>query len=572
MSQTGDIYNVTSHEVPFDISCRTQNIMLPMRDGVRLHTAVYFPPEFRKKAHVLLFRTPYTRQEYLELPDAWALKHGYIYILQACRGTGWSEGLFDPAERDQEASDAEDLILWLRKQEWFGGRCVMTGASYPGWVQWCAARTGLPELVGIAPRVAPLYSCTGAAYPGGGSRFSFAVSWMLSMHHRSTYGYANVPNYDGDGIFEKLPPGDADRHAGYPELGPFRKFLRKALKPGTHLTAHISDFDTMRAPAFIVGGWFDAFKDETIESFQRMGKQAASAAARNFTRMTVGPWGHGGLQNPELFGAQCNYRETDARRGRFFAGLLKNPEKDPLPGAPRVWYYALGENQWKTSGTWPPKGVRKIRYYLHSGGNANTLNGDGGLDRRKPGRELPDAYVSTPGQPVWCNYREYGVPGCYDRALLQKRSDVLVYTSPVFEKPLAVAGNVRLTFSASASTPDTDFVAVLSDLLPDGRALFLTMGMVRARFRGGSDREELLSPGRVYRFEIDLSHIAVTFMPGHAMRLDIAGQYFPMLGRNANTGGPLFRDRELKNSIHTIFHDAAHPAELILPVLGTGKA
>ena len=569
MSTKKDIYDVTGHPIPFDISCTIQNIMLPMRDGIKLHTAVYFPPELRKKAPVLLVRSPYNRQEVILPPDAGALKKRYVYIMQACRGTGWSQGVFDPAERDQEKDDVEDLFLWLRKQDWFNGRCVMLGASYPGWVQWCAARTGCPELVGIAPRVAPLYSCTGAAYPGGGTRFSFTLSWMLSMHHRATYGYDSVPDFEGRGLWKELPVIDADRNAGYPELTPFRKFLGKGVLPGKHLKAHVSDFDVIRTPAYIVGGWFDPFKPETIESFQRMRKQAATRSARNFTRLTVGPWGHGGLMNPDLFGADCNYDKTgsDKRMLRHLDGLLKNPEKDPLPGEPAVRYYSLGINQWKTAECWPPKGVRSVRYYLHSGGNANSIDGDGLLNRRKPAAEQPDVYVSNPSDPVGSNNGSHVALGCYDRIPMQKRPDVLVYTTPVFEQPMAVAGQVRLAFSASVSTPDTDFVAVLTDVLPDGRAMYLTHGMIRARYRNSLEKEEFLKPGKVYRFEIVLTDIAVTFQPGHAMRLEIAGQHFPMLERNANTGKALFRDRELKKSIHTVFHDAKNPAELILPVL-----
>lgn len=567
MDQTKDIYDVTERPAPADIRCTIENHMLPMRDGVRIYTALYFPPNLRKKAPVLLIRTPYIQGTAILLPDAHSLKKGYVYVLQACRGTAWSEGVFDPADRDRERDDAEDLFLWLRKQKWFNGRCVMTGSSYPGWVQWCAARTACPELVAVAPRVAPLHSCAGAPCPGGGTRFAFTLSWMLSMHHRATYGYASVPDYEGNGLFRQLPVIDADRNAGYPELAPFRKFMEKALLPGKHLKRHAADFDVMRAPAYIVGGWFDGFKGETIESFMRMRQQAATAPAREFTRLTVGPWGHGGLLNPDLFGKRCDYRETDKRMYRHLDGLLADPEKDPLPGEPAVRYYSLGVNEWKTADTWPPRGTHDVRYYLHSGGNANSLNGDGTLSRRKPGAEKPDVYVSDPNDPVLSCNGKHAALGCYDRVPMQKRTDVLVYTSSVFKQPLAVAGEIRLSFTAAVSTPDTDFVAVLTDVLPDGRAMILTKGMIRARFRRSLEKEELLVPGKAYRFEISLSHAAVTFMPGHAMRLEIAGQHFPTLDRNANTGGALFRDRELKSSIHTIFHDAKNPAELILPVL-----
>jgi len=189
------------------------------------------------------------------------------------------------------------------------------------------------------------------------------------------------------------------------------------------------------------------------------------------------------------------------------------------------------------------------------------------LTRRKCGKEVPDVYVSDPDDPVLSNDGTDKSLGCYDRSSQQKRSDVLVYTTQVFRRKLVLAGETVMRFSASVSTPDTDFFAVLSDVLPDGRAMYLTMGMIRARFRNSPDREELLEPGKMYDFKIRLSDIAVTFLPGHAMRLEIAGQHFPMCDRNANTGGKIFHDTELKKSVHTVHHSEVHPAELILPEL-----
>ncbi|MBQ6471513.1 MAG: CocE/NonD family hydrolase [Victivallales bacterium] len=569
MSTTKDEYNVSLTAEADEISCSLQSLMLPCRDGTKLHTVIYFPTNMRKKMPVLLLRTPYCRKDWLERPDGWALKNSIVYILQSCRGTAWSEGVFDPSERDQEKDDVEDLFRWLRTQTWFNGRCVTAGGSYPGWTQWCAERAECPGLVGTAPRVAPLYSCSGAAFPGGGVRLSFALKWGLSMHHRCAFGYSNVPDYEKNGVLWQLPVLEADRHAGYGELPPVRKFLAKALKPGGLLKLPVSEFKRFRAPAYIIGGWFDIFKAETVASFQLMRKYAATSCARGFTRLTIGPWGHGGLLNPDLFGKECNYEDlgVEKRRLQHLLGLLKNPHQDPLPSEPQVRYYSLGENRWHTSEAWPPPGTRQCRYYLHSGGNANSLSGDGTLSRRKCGDEPSDVYVSNPEDPVPSNDGTDTSLGCYDRTPQQRRPDVLVYTSPVFKRKLALAGEIVLRFSASVSTADTDFFAVLSDVLPDGRSMYLTMGMIRARFRNSLDRAELLEPGRLYAFEIHLSDIAVTFMPGHAMRLEIAGQSFPLCDRNPNTGGKILHDTELRKSIHTIHHSATHPAELLLPTL-----
>ena len=230
MSKTKDQYNVTVVSEADNISCSIQSLMLPCRDGVKLHTMIYFPLKTEKKMPVKLIRSPYFRKTWLACPDGDALKKGIVAVFQSCRGTAWSEGVFDPADRDVEKNDVEDLFRWLRKQTWFNGRCVMTGASYPGWVQWCAERTQCPELVGTAPRVAPIYSCNGAAFPGGGVRLSLALSWPITMHHRCAFGFDDVPDYEKNGLFRQLPIMDADLHAGYGKLPPVRKFLAKALK------------------------------------------------------------------------------------------------------------------------------------------------------------------------------------------------------------------------------------------------------------------------------------------------------------------------------------------------------
>ena len=239
-----DKYDISSISDADEISCTIRRLMLPCRDGAKLHTLIYFPEGRRGKMPVLLIRSPYYPKTLLERSDGWSLKNGIVFIVQTCRGTSWSEGIFDPAERDREKDDVEDLFRWLRKQDWFGGRCAMIGGSYSGWMQWCAERTGCPELVAVAPRVAPLYSCTGAAFPGGGARLSFALMWGISMHHRTSPEYAGVPvpDYEKGGVLRRLPVIEADIHAGYGEIPEVRKFLDKALKPGRHLKLPVSEF------------------------------------------------------------------------------------------------------------------------------------------------------------------------------------------------------------------------------------------------------------------------------------------------------------------------------------------
>lgn len=562
-----DVYNVTDLAVPFDVECDMSSRMIPMRDGVRLHSVIYFPLKRPERTGVVLIRTPYCRTTWFQLPVAEALQHRQIVMIQSCRGTAWSEGDWDPADTELEFRDAEDTFAYLEKQDFYNGRCAMTGGSYPGWVQWAAARTGYEGLVALTPNVSPLTGCVGAAVRGGGVQLSFAVNWMLSMYHRRRYGYAGVPDYNAMKTVWHTPVIDCDHAAAYPDVPAFRHFLRCADAPHHQLTAHQTHFSRMKVPALISGGWFDGFLPDTIESFQRMQSQAASEKARNFSRLVIGPWGHGGLLNPELFGVRNDRSQVIRWEVRFMYGLLRHPDRDPLPGKSAVHYFMIGENRWRDSECWPPAGTQEQRWYLHSDGNANTASGDGSITESVPGVETPDCFVSDPAHPVLSNRGAHDSLGCYDRREEETRSDVLVYTMPVRKKTLAVTGPVRLRFHAAVSAPDTDFVVHLLDVTPDGRALWLTRGVLRARYRNGTEKPELLVPNRITEFEVVLNDIAAAFLPGHALRIELCGQDFPTCGRNPNTGNEYTTDPELRCAAVTVYHDAEHPAELLLPVL-----
>ena len=554
-----------------NIECNIQNIMIPSRDGVKLHTAIYSPLNFKGKTGAIIVRCPYLPTSYFQLPDPDCLKNGFVFVVQSCRGTSWSEGEFDPAEPDLERNDAEDLLQWLSEQPWFNGRAIMKGDSYGAHVQWNAMRAFRPELVGITPRVSPLWGCSGSALPGGNMAHSFSVCWNLRLHHARQFSMT-VPDYYKMGLMEKQPILDADKFAGYGELKPFRKFMKRIRKPAEIYRNLEKDFEQFRAPAYIAGGWFDMFKEETLETFRLMKQYAKNDHARNHTRMVIGPWGHLGLLNPDLFGKENNWKGWDKNAREFSYSLLKNPAKDPLPKEPIVTYFMLGENKWYHSETWPPANGNEKIFYLHSGGNANSLKGDGTLSGEKNGAAEPyDSYLSDPNQPVPSNLGQTDSPGCYDRNPILERSDVLVFTSAPMKKSMTVAGEVKLRFYAKVSTPDTDFFATLTDVTPDGKSYLLTQGMIRARYRKSLKKAELLEQGKIYEFEINLSHIAVKFLPGHSIRLDLCGQNFPVSDRNCNTGNDPLTDTELRISRHEILHDADHPAQLILPVLTAKK-
>lgn len=562
-----DIYNLIEVPVVPDISCDIKMLMLPMRDGVRLQTAIYFPPNMPEKAPVVLARSPYCRRTWFELAHAESLKRGCVHIMQSVRGTAFSEGEFLPADAELQRNDTEDLLKYLETQNWFNGRCVMFGNSFPGYMQWCALWTAHDAIKAVAPKVAPMYGCRSAARPGGGAALSFCAHWTMTMYYRCRKGFDNVPSLDDLKVWEKTPVIDYDKIVYGHEIANFRKFFESARTPGKVLNEHKAWFKEFKAPAFICGGWFDIFKQESVESFGLMRNCAKTVKAKEFTRFTIGPWGHGGLLSPEVFGAENNYDEIRKLETDFIFGLANDPDTDPLPEYPRVNYFMLGENRWYKADTWPPAGGVEQKFYLHSQGNANSCRGDGRLDLEFPQPdEAFDCFVSDPRQPIGSNGMKNTGYRFHERKLIQERNDVLVYSSEVLTRELTIAGKVKLSFYAAISTPDTDFFATLTDVTPDGRCLAFTFDMLRARFADDFEQENLITPGEIRRYEIELGDIAVKFLPGHQLRLDICGQNYPMYDRNANTGRELFTDKELFPCEVKIFHDAEHPAELLLPV------
>ena len=567
MSDEQDKYNVTFTPIPFDISCDMQMRMLPARDGVKLHTVLYFPPGFDgQKVPVLIIRTPYCNPKHPEMPDRRCLEHGIVYVLQSCRGTGCSEGFFDPANPTQERDDVEDLFNYLSAQPWFNGRCVMYGSSYTGWVQWGAAMTNFKGLVAIAPKVAPIHSCFSGIYYNGNFRHEMSINWIFTQWHRRIKGFLNVPDYESMGLMEHLPFYECDMAAGYGKMQSYRNYIRHYDRPGPVVKMSQDFFKKIGTPAYIYGGWFDPFKDETIRSFQLMKSNATTNKARNFTRLCMGPWEHAGLINPDLFTGNAGPEEATKTEERFIFGLLDKPDVDPIPDVPQVRYYVIGTNEWRNASSWPPENVTETRFYLHSTGNANKDMKDGMLDGNVPSNEKEDQYTSNPANPTLSCGGKCTPLGCYDRAADEKRDDVLTYTTTPMGNPLEIAGQIKLHFFASASTPDTDFCAILTMLMPDGRSMFLTAGCVRARFRNSLDSPSLIVPGKIYEYELDLSHIAVTIKPGYALRLELCGQYYPTWNRNPNTGNSFLTDTELKISHHRIYHDAMHHSYLEMPV------
>ena len=251
---------------------------------------------------------------------------------------------------------------------------------------------------------------------------------------------------------------------------------------------------------------------------------------------------------------------------RWFAYWLQDGDRAVVDGPP-VRIFVMGDNVWRDEQEWPLARARSTAYYLHSGGRANTLDGDGVLTLTAPTVEPGDHFTYDPWDPV-----DGGTLGAYsktpsDQRPTQQRRDVLVYSTPPLAADQEVTGPLSVTLWVASSAKDTDFTARLTDVFPDGTARALSDGILRARYRRSRTTPELLTPGEPTEITIDIGATSNVFKAGHRIRLDISSSNFPRFDRNPNTGGAFGEDGELLRAEQTIFHDATHLSRLVLPVV-----
>jgi putative CocE/NonD family hydrolase len=318
-----------------------------------------------------------------------------------------------------------------------------------------------------------------------------------------------------------------------------------------------------------VGGWYDVFLGGTLENFTRMRAEAGTPEARAHTRLLVGPWGHG-----SAFGTYPDHRfkefgpdtrvDLGALQVSWFGALLRG---EPPDEGPPVRIFVMGENRWRDETDWPPPEASVERWFLRRNG----------LSPEAPADEPHDEYLYDPRDPAPTIGGPTSLPGRMmkpsagplDQRPLERREDVLVYTSAPLERPLEVTGPLELVLYAASSALDTDFIGKLCDVDPEGRSRILAEGILRARFRDGFERPRALEPGRVYELRIDLVATSNVFLPGHSIRLDVTSSSHPRFDRNANSGKPPGEDTEdtLVPARQRIFHDADRPSHLLLSVV-----
>ena len=537
----------------------TFSVWVPMRDGVRL-SANLFRPAGGGRYPTILLRTPYGKGRAVTPNYQAFVERGYAVVVEDVRGRYASGGTFRPLE--QEPQDGEDTLNWIARQAWSDGKIGMMGGSYLGIVQWKAALLNNPHLKAIFPVVAGCDDYRDRFYsPGGAMKLGGRLLWM-SENLRTPGFHPDFTKY-----VLHLPLATADVAATGRRSQMFQEALaHPAYDAFWKSISTREQIAKIRVPVFQVDGWFDNFVESDLEAYEALRKRSG------LHRILIGPWPHNmATPFPGMdFGPDASVPLRTLQL-EWFDQFLKGKDT-PLLSQPPVRIFVMGANRWREDNEWPPR-ARHERFYFYSAGHANSLAGDGKLETSAPDENARDQFVYDPRDPaptrggaVCCNPKV--LPwGPLDQRAVEKRPDVLVYTSAPLRKDLEVIGPVRVVLYAATSAPDTDFTAKLVDVFPDGRAQILTDGILRARYRHSLEKEKLMRPGVISKLTIDAGVTGNVFLRGHSIRLEISSSNFPRFDRNPNTGRPIAGETELRNAHQTIYHDAAHPSHLVLPVV-----
>ena len=592
-------------------------VMVPMRDGVRLATEIYVPKEGDGPFPAVFWRTPYNfsalRGSNPARPNAMlkyaldAVERGYVFVVQNERGKFFSEGEWEILGFPR--TDGYDALTWIAAQPWSNGKVATLGCSSTAEWQMALAAMDHPAHAAAVPmgegagigRMGPFYE-QGNYYRGGAVQMPMAA-WLygnqnlqrpqfpadLSDEDRVRLAKAfdlapNMPSVDWSKALWHLPLADLMRHVGGPP-GIFDAMLRRTPDdPAWYEGGLYHDDEGFHVPALWVHSWYDLSVAPNLELYNHVRRQGADDV-RDHQYMVVAPTLHCAmyrLRDPLIVG-EVSMGDVDFGFDGIVFDFLDRFTKD-LPtetaasydaGTPKVRYFAMGEQAWREADTWPPADAEEKTFYLASGGQANSLFGDGRLSSEAPSSEegSVDRFTYDPLVPVRTRGGNFcclgGEPeGPFDQRPVEARHDVLVYTSGVLQEPLDVVGPIRVVLHVGSDAKDTDITVKLVDVHADGSAINLDDTILRLRYRDGFDKKVWMEKGEVYEVELGPMATANVFQAGHRVRLEVSSSNFPRYDRNLNTGGNNYDESEPVTAHNAVFHSSTvHPSRLVLSVL-----
>jgi uncharacterized protein len=568
-----------------------QKLLMEARDGTKLASEVYRPGDGGKYPAIIM-RTPYSGEmisggsSYVKvLPTVQA---GYALVIAYNRGRFGSEGKYDlRAPQAIEGADCYDTVEWVAAQPWCDGNIGMAGESALGTVQWRTARENPPHLKAIAPGIAGAPGAGGPEVADAPVNLNIAINLLLILagdilDKQDARGentadarkmLAQVKN-DPSLAYNYLPLKDVPQYnfPGIHEL--WRTVLGMSVSGQKPPVAEPYPFHQVKIPTLSVTSWYDPFARNSFYSYSKMITDGGSQYAREHQHILAGPWAHCKPQRVlghVDFGPEADEAGSGALQHilSFFDKYLKGKDIS----LPAVRYFRMGSNTWHIASGWPLPGTDWQRFFLHSRGAANSCSGNGLLSRDELINEPADTYTYDPLNPVPTAGGRGGIVengflyGPVDQVYVEQRNDVLCYTSPEMKQDLEVTGPLELHLFASSSSIDTDFIAKLADVYPDGHAYNIADGVVRAKSRNSFTKHELLKPGEIVEFIFRLGHVSQLFRRGHRIRLDITSSNFPTFDRNMNTGNSIGEDAKGIPALQTVYHQPGYASYIDLPVI-----
>ena len=594
-----------------EIAVIDQKVMMPMRDGVRLCTDIY-RPKGDGKFPIIFSRTPYNfnswgdgemrTRTFSSALDA--VQRGYAYVVQNERGRYFSEGEWDIL--GTPLTDSYDAFEWMSKQPWSNGKIGLTGCSSTAEWQMAAASQGHPALAAMVTqgfgagvgRVGRFME-QGNWYRGGAQQMLF-TAWLYGVQNdkfrpqfpkditqedlvrvQRWFDLApEMPRVDWAEGLQHLPVQDIIKNKNG-SVGIYEELIRRKPNDPEWLKGGLyHDNMPLDVPVFWFVSWYDVSSSPNLELFNHARKNPNKKIADN-QYLIIAPTLH------------CDYRRAaentvvgersvgDARLDydeltwKWFDMLLKGASNDFKQTTPRVQYYLMGKNVWKSSETWPPPNAKSTTLYLSSNGKANTRNGDGQLTTRAPSTDNPDGFTYDPENPVMshggnvCCTGNAVQGGAFDQSEMELRDDILVYTSEPLKQSVEISGFIESTLYLSSDVKDTDVTIKIIDVYPDGKAYNLDETIQRVRYREGYDKEVFMEKDQVYKVEMTPMSTSNYFEAGHRIRIEISSSNFPRFERNLNTGGNNYDEPKGIVAHNKIHHSRKYPSMISLPVVST---
>lgn len=569
-------------------------VMIPMRDGIRIGASILWPDESREPRPVILQRALNRRRAIDASVIREMVEAGYVFVNSDIRGRFDSEGVWDPRDASQEGRDGYDTIEWIAAQPWCDGNVGTFGASHRAAYQVAAAMEHPPHLRAMALWTGGLGGREGT---GGGTRppnsggVMSLITTLIWLPNEAADALDRLAS-EGEDVAEakavlarmRTHPEETFKHlplrevpiARYGKLKELLEFRLSTAERPSGGSEDLGRYGALDVPIFHECGWYDPVAWNQFDAFAKMRKHGGSELARSAQFMTVGPWQHA-VEHPDRLGdiwfgltSSTAGSGTNLRQIAYFDRYLRGKDAS----LPAVRYFVMGVNEWRHADDWPLPGTTWQRFYLHSAGAANSSAGDGGLSLDEPAAEAPDSFIYDPETPVPTLGGNYvgvlNVPGMLvgpvDQYFVERRNDVLVYTTAPFEADTEVSGPLQLHLAASTSAVDTDFTAKLCHVYPDGRSYNLCEGIVRLRGRNLRSEWDEVTPGEIYDLTITIGQTSLVVQKGHALRLQVSSSNFPQFDRNMNTANPIGTDAHGVRALQTIYHDAEHQSYIDLPV------